>query len=118
MSETQRKALYTAAAAILAALGAFGIVDSAQTEQVLGIVSGALTLAMAVVPVIAHRKVGAAGVDALAATSAADPGMNPPADGVDESDPGMNPPADDEPEDEPRHAEVIPDGEGVATNQS
>ena len=95
MTEGQRKAVYSAAAAILAALGAFGIVDSAQTEQVLGIVSGALTLVMAVVPVIAHRKVGASGVDDPVAVVETDPGMTPPADVVDESDPGMIEPADD-----------------------
>lgn len=37
MTETQRKALYAAAAAILAALGAFGIVDSAQTLSLIHI---------------------------------------------------------------------------------
>lgn len=112
MTETQRKALYAAAAAILAALGAFGIVDSAQTEQVLGIVSGALTLAMAVVPVLAHRKVGVAGVGG--GTAASEP--------VEHDDPGL--PDDtvpvDHSDDIPEHAaeepSVIPDGEGVATN--
>jgi len=112
MTETQRKALYAAAAAILAALGAFGIIDSAQTEQVLGIVSGALTLAMAVVPVLAHRKVGVAGIGSGASTDPVEP----------LADPGL--PGDDVPvdhaDDVPEHAaeepSVIPDGEGVATN--
>jgi hypothetical protein len=113
VSETQRKALYAAAAAILAALGAFGIVDSAQTEQVLGIVSGALTLAMAVVPVLAHRKVGVAGVGGGGASTDSvepldDPGL-----------PGDEVPidhADDVPEHAAEEPSVIPDGEGVATN--
>jgi hypothetical protein len=110
VSETQRKALYAAAAAILAALGAFGIVDSAQTEQVLGIVSGALTLAMAVVPVIAHRKVGLAGIAGGSVDAAPPDEADDSVDGIDLSDPDALAAT------EPRHAEVIPDGEGVATN--
>jgi hypothetical protein len=115
VTETQRKALYAAAAAILAALGAFGIVDSAQTEQVLGIVSGALTLAMAVVPVLAHRKVGVAGVGGGGASTDSvepldDPGLPGDEVPVDHSD--------DVPEHAAEEPSVIPDGEGVDTNQS
>lgn len=118
MTEGQRKAVYASAAAILAALGAWGIVDASTQDQILQVVQGGLTALMAVIPLLAHRKVGASGVDDPVAVVATDPGMTPPADVVDESDPGMTPPADDEPEDEPRHAEpsVIPDGDGVATN--
>lgn len=114
MTESQRKAVYGAAAAVLAALGAWGIVDAATQDHILQVVQGVLTALMAVIPLLAHRKVGAPGVDDPVAVVATDPGMVPPADVVDETDPGMTPPADDE----PRHAEpsVIPDGEGVATN--
>lgn len=108
MSETQRKAVYAAAAAILAALGAFGIVDAAHTDQILGIVSGALTLAMAVVPILAHRKVGAAGLGGGDSTKTVDPLVDPglpeasSASGLD--DPGL---PDEATEDEviPRRAE-------------
>ncbi|WP_130864643.1 phage holin [Acidipropionibacterium timonense] len=55
MTETQRKAIYAAASAILTALGALGVIDGAQTDQLLSIASGALTIAMAVVPLIAHH---------------------------------------------------------------
>lgn len=108
MTESQRKAVYAAAAAVLAALGAWGIVDAATQDQILQVVQGGLTALMAIIPLIAHRKVGASGVDAGVLT-AADPGMNPPADVVDASDPGMNPPADDDPidlDEAPRHAET------------
>lgn len=115
MTEARARWSCFAAAAVLAALGSFGVVGAAMQDQILGVVTSAIALASAVVPIIAHRRVGIAGVDG-GVLAAADPGMTPPADDVDESDPGMNPPADDEPEDEPRHAEVIPDGEGVATN--
>lgn len=107
MSETQRKAVYAAAAAILAALGAFGIVDAAHTDQILGIVSGALTLAMAVVPILAHRKVGAAGLGGgttVTVDPLVDPGLPEASSASGLDDPGL---PDEATGDEviPRHAE-------------
>ena len=116
MSEAQAKALYAAAASILGALGAFGIVGAALQDQILGIVTSAVALASAVIPVIAHKRVGVRGVDSLGGLTAADIPAAPDGEpaGLTMAD---IPPADDEGS-EPRHAEpsVIPDGEGVATN--
>lgn len=117
MSEAQRKAIYAAAVALLGVLGAYGVVDSAMQDQILGIVSGALTLVMAVVPLLAHRKVGVKGVDSLGALTADD---IPAA--AEEEPAGLTaadiPPADDDSDDAayvPEHAEtaeVTPTADG------
>lgn len=57
MSDPQRKALYAVAAAVLAALGAFGIVTAAQADQWLQLADSILTLASAVVPLVARRHI-------------------------------------------------------------
>ena len=63
MNENQRKLLYDAAVAVLAALGGFGIVDGATTDHILQVVAGGLTALAAIVPLVARRKVGVSGVD-------------------------------------------------------
>ena len=92
MTEAQRKALYGVATAVLAALGAWGLIDAPTQGSIAQVVASALTLASMVAPLVAHRHTPSPASEVAPTVPAAVAG---------EVDPDI-----DVPDPEPQHADV------------